>query len=450
MGVVKFIHVSDVHLGHQQFNLEHRFLDFGQAFRQVIDKALEEKVDFIIIGGDFFHKRAIDAETLRQAMELLEPLRQAEIPVIAIEGNHDKAFYQEKSSWLNLLNSLGYLRLLKPQFHEGKPVFTKWSREASGCVTEVAGVQIIGLGYLGATTAHRLSELGQEHTFRAVAGESIDSRPFTIMVLHAAIDKLLGQDLGGVKKEVLEGFRGKVDYLALGHIHARQEIDDWVFNPGSLENCHIDEAKEGREKGFYLVTVEGHKKNVQYINSNPRKVALKSIDISGALNPGEVRERVLKEIRRTGLEEFDQPLLQLVLKGEIDFSSITIDIAALTREIKEVTGCLYVEIQNHANLPSQEVESINGCTKSRNEIESQVLKQLVRTHCPDFREQAEELADLILKIKDAALTGEPPEEILNEISKRAEALPDIASSPGLVAAAGESGEGGDIGENQEG
>ncbi|ADG81872.1 metallophosphoesterase family protein [Thermincola potens] len=450
MAKVSFIHASDIHLGHRQFNLEQRFRDFGLAFKQVVDTALARKVDFVLIGGDFFHKRAIDAETLRQAMELLTPLKEAGIPVVAIEGNHDKAFYQEKSSWLNLLNALGYIKLLKPVYREGKVALAEWDREEGGCILEEQGMRIIGLGYLGATTAQRLEEIASELTFWA--GDK-GEKPFTVLLLHAAVDRLLGQDLGGVKKEILDSYRGQVDYIALGHIHARQEIDDWVYNPGSLENCHIDEAKEGREKGFYYVTVNGLEKKVEYIPASPRRVCILPIDITGSANPAEVREKIWQELRKAEVEKLDEPILQIVLKGEIEFSSLAIDVAALTKEIREGTQSLYVEVQNHANLPAENMEGKDRSMMTRAEIERQVLKQLVGRQHPAYRHFADELVSLVIKVKEASLNGEPARELIAEIEKLACELPEEDLSADMVAAAGgipavEGGEGVEDSENQ--
>lgn len=428
MSSFSFIHTSDVHLGHQQFNLEERFHDFGLAFRRVVDYALAKKVDFLIIGGDFFHKRAINAETLKQAMELLQPLKDSGIPVVAIEGNHDKAFYQDKSSWLKLLNSLGCLTLLKPVFVEGQISFTPWTIGIEGSVLETEAVRIVGLGYLGATTEQRLAE----------AAEHLPpSDKFTIMVLHAAVNKLLGQDLGGVKTEVLDAYRDKVDYLALGHIHSRME-DGWMFNPGSLENCHIDEAKEGREKGFYHVSVEGREMNVEYIPSQPRPVRLVHIDITGAADPAEVFRMVRHAVSDLQLKSLDKPMLQLILHGEICFSAVNIDSGQLARDIKESEDCLYVEIRNAANLPVDgDNDNLTGGI-DRSEIEKKIFKQLTARRLPQYRDFTDEIVNLIVRVKEAALAGESGEDIINRVSSLADILPEevISDSQDEIAAEG--------------
>ncbi len=55
-----FIHIADTHLGYEQYGVRERFNDFSRAFWDIIDEALKRPVDFVIIAGDLFNKRAID------------------------------------------------------------------------------------------------------------------------------------------------------------------------------------------------------------------------------------------------------------------------------------------------------------------------------------------------------------------------------------------------------
>ena len=48
---MKFSHISDTHLG-QYRSIKEREEDSYNAFRQTIEKSIEEKVDFVIFSGD--------------------------------------------------------------------------------------------------------------------------------------------------------------------------------------------------------------------------------------------------------------------------------------------------------------------------------------------------------------------------------------------------------------
>ena len=47
---MKFAHLADTHLGYRQFGLLEREKDFYEVFDKIIDKIIEEKVDFVLIG----------------------------------------------------------------------------------------------------------------------------------------------------------------------------------------------------------------------------------------------------------------------------------------------------------------------------------------------------------------------------------------------------------------
>jgi len=121
-----FIHIADTHLGYEQYGVRERFNDFSRAFWDIVDDALNRRVDFMVIAGDLFNKRAIDALTLIHAIEGLKKLKERGIPVVAIEGNHDRSYYRDGISWLQFLCHQQYLTLLAPRMRDGAPLLTTW------------------------------------------------------------------------------------------------------------------------------------------------------------------------------------------------------------------------------------------------------------------------------------------------------------------------------------
>src|SRR5258708_8631619 len=106
--------------------MRERFNDFRRAFWDIMGEAENRPVDFVVIAGDLFNKRAIDALTLIHAIEGLRKLKEKGIPVIAIEGNHDRSYYRDGVSWLQFLCHQEYLTLLAPRMREGVPLLTPW------------------------------------------------------------------------------------------------------------------------------------------------------------------------------------------------------------------------------------------------------------------------------------------------------------------------------------
>ena len=85
--VCTLLHAADAHLGYAQYGLDERQRDFYLAFRRMADDAIERQVDAVLLAGDLFHKRTVDANTLFQAVSVLAKLRQAGIRVARGHGD---------------------------------------------------------------------------------------------------------------------------------------------------------------------------------------------------------------------------------------------------------------------------------------------------------------------------------------------------------------------------
>ena len=48
---MRFIHTADIHLGYQQYGSRDRFYDFCQVFLTIVERAIEQQVDFILLDG---------------------------------------------------------------------------------------------------------------------------------------------------------------------------------------------------------------------------------------------------------------------------------------------------------------------------------------------------------------------------------------------------------------
>src|ERR1700732_3476228 len=98
---MRFLHIADIHLGCRRYLVEERTKDFFRAWYDVITTyAIPNKVDFVLIAGDFFDTRRVDPQAMNHAMAGLTLLKEAEIPVIAIEGNHDQHDSLSAHSWM--------------------------------------------------------------------------------------------------------------------------------------------------------------------------------------------------------------------------------------------------------------------------------------------------------------------------------------------------------------
>src|SRR5437588_5721683 len=188
-----FIHIADTHLGYEQYGVRERFNDFSRAFWDIIDDAVHREIDFMVIAGDLFHKRAIDALTLIHAIEGLKKLKARGIPVIAIEGNHDRSYYREGISWLQFLCHQEYLILLAPKMREGAPVLTLWNRETMlGSHVDLLGgrLRVYGLPWQGAATMRTIEGLVQALE-AARAGEEAEGIKYRLLMMHTGLEGIV-------------------------------------------------------------------------------------------------------------------------------------------------------------------------------------------------------------------------------------------------------------------
>ncbi len=404
----KFLHLSDVHLGYQQYNHKERFNDFGRAFLHIVDRAVAERVDFVVLGGDLFQKRAIDPPTLIQALEGLSRLKAAGIPVAAVEGNHEHAHYRDVFSWMEFLADRSYLALLNPSFKEGEMVLTPWDGNEGAYLDINNKVRIYGVKYYGASTPRVVEGLVE-----ALAGMDHSRLEYVILVMHAGLEGVLPHYSATLTHSQVAPLRDYVDYLALGHIHKPFEREDWIYNPGSPETCSIDEAA-WPERGYYLVEVDTartHKHTAQLIRNPRRTFRRLSLNVDTCESPEVLyaaAERRVKDEAPGGTN--DSPVVELALEGVLPFHRHELDVKRLEAIVQSALDPLLVRIADHT-VPT-EYEVSGDESKSRADLEREVVEDLVERDAR-YRPAAADWADLILDVKRMVLEGTSPERIVD-------------------------------------
>jgi DNA repair exonuclease SbcCD nuclease subunit len=412
--------MADCHLGYRQYNLRERFNDFGRAFHHVIDVAIAEKVDFVLLAGDLFHKRAIDALTLNQAMSALERLRNARIPCIAVQGNHEHAYFDDFIGWMEFLNLRQYLILLDADYVEGKPGLRPYTRPKGSYYDPIPGVRVHGLRYLGAGTAK-----GVDAYSAALAEIPRDGVEYSIFITHAGIEGEV-DGMSGLSMREWSCLRKHSDYVALGHIHKPFTRDDWIYNPGSLETCSSAEVA-WRERGYFLVEVdtarsEGPKHTVKLI-ANPRRpferLFLKTdlIESPEALykQAHELMSRRARDLGPTRLEPGTMPVVDFHLQGLLNFDRTAMSLSQFEAMAREILNALHPLIRNDTH--SADYAPASGETMNRQTLERHVLDNLFSRDAR-FAPRSRQWARLALDLKTLTLDGASPEVILDELEAR--------------------------------
>ncbi len=232
-----FVHAADLHLGYAQYNLDVRRRDFNSSFQELVDKTIELEPNFMILAGDIFEHARPSNSTLEVAITNFRRLRDAGIPVLAVDGSHDSAPNIITSTILNPLDSAGLIRYL-PR-HEG----ASWKNESC---------------YVYGVPNFRTARKTQEElpAFMERNKPTPDSSLFNIIVFHMALDipalKPPQMEAEALPELLPEGF----NYYAGGHIHTPYKSafkNGLLVYSGCTETVSYDDAKT--EKGFYHVKV---------------------------------------------------------------------------------------------------------------------------------------------------------------------------------------------------
>lgn len=416
----RFLHLSDVHLGYQQYNRKERFNDFGRAFLHIVDQAVSERVEFVVFAGDLFHKRTIDPPALIQAIEGLDRLKEAGIPVAAVEGNHERAHYRDVFSWMEFLADRGYLVLLNPSsFNEGVPVLTEWDGEVGAYLDltpdgDVTGgrVRIYGLKYYGASTGRVVDGL-----VKALAGQDHKGIDYVILMMHAGLEGVLPQYSATLSHSQIAPLREYVDYLALGHIHKPFEREGWVYNPGSPETCGFDEAA-WTDRGYYLVDVDTGKspKHSTRLIRNPRRSFLRlSLSVDSYSSPealyAAAEDLARQESARHAAGSW--PVVELTLEGVLPFDRRELDLRRLEFIVQAAFDPLLPRVTNRS-VPT-EFEVGGDESKSRADLEREVIQGLVERDAR-YRPLAADWTQVVLDVKRLALEGTSPDGIVDYLA----------------------------------
>ncbi|HZS76603.1 MAG TPA: exonuclease SbcCD subunit D [Ktedonobacteraceae bacterium] len=428
-----FIHIADLHLGYEQYGVRERFNDFSRAFWDIIDDGIQRDIDFLVIAGDLFNKRAIDALTLLHAIEGLKRLKERGIPVVAIEGNHDRSYYREGVSWLQFLCHEGYLMLLTPRMHNGAPVLSTWQPETmlGSHVDLLDGrLRVYGLPWQGAATVRTMEGMAQ------ALGEAKDEEDaagieYRLLMMHTGVEGIVPRIQGLPTMAQFSTLKPHVDYLALGHVHKPFEFDGWMYNPGSTETCGLEEAA-WEDRGYYYVEIDTDGMNgdgllkrhrATHLVSKRRPFVRHELRVDGLNEPNEVYALLEGYCRRERFRyetEALRPLVQVNLVGTLSFDAGALDMSHMESIVYTMFEPLYVRIENNTNDQDYVPDGgeIDGRDRSTwHELERRVFEELVGRD-NRYLIHREEWGKVVADLKRMALDQDDPAHIAQYLREK--------------------------------
>ncbi|HMQ02315.1 MAG TPA: exonuclease SbcCD subunit D [Pyrinomonadaceae bacterium] len=412
---MKFLHIADVHLGCTRYQLPESPRDFFDAWVDVLQKyGIDEKVDFVIMCGDFFHKRSVPPESMNYAVAGLQLMKDAGIPVIAIEGNHDQRATDSDYSWLRSLANWNLLILLEPSNVDGRIVYRPWEAEyGKGGYIDVGRARIFGSHWYGASANWAIPMLID------ALGENQREGAFHILMLHTDVEGHQTHPLPAISVTSLKELKTVTDYVGLGHTHMHYEIDNWAFNPGSIEVTNISEFRETR--GAFVVQVDEannvEARHVQDYRQRPFQRLRFAVD--GYAEASDVTADLISMVEREARpasSDGPAPIIEITLVGRLGIPNSLLELPKIREDVKGLTGALHVRIKNHS-IPvefavGEDVEADEG----RESVERRVIEDLV-VRDNRFKLRGEKMARLVVGVKRQALGGEHPEKIADLIGQ---------------------------------
>lgn len=271
---MKILHFADLHLGVERYGhinpdtgLSTRLEDFLKALDQVVEYALENKIDLVLFCGDTYKTREPTQTQQREFAKRINRLSTNDIPIFLLIGNHDLPNAIGRATTTEIFDTLAI-----------KNVYVSNHPELYRIPTKSGIIQIASLPWLRRSTLltkeetknlnfTQLNEKLQQVLTNIIATNASKLDPALPAILAAHV-WVSGARVGsektmtiGQEHALLPGnvANPAFDYIALGHIHRRQVLspNPPVVYAGSLER--LDFGEEEDDKGFYLVEINPDK-----------------------------------------------------------------------------------------------------------------------------------------------------------------------------------------------
>ena len=268
---MKILHFADLHLGVESYGridpttgLSSRLLDFLKALDQLVDYAIDNKIDLVLFCGDAYKSREPTQTQQREFARRIYRLSSSGIPIFLLIGNHDLPNAIGKATTTEIFDTL----TVKNVYVSNRPGVYR-------IPTPSGDIQVVSLPWLRRSalltkedtknlTFEQINQRLQAAMTEVIAAKAKELDPELPAVLAAHVwvtgaqvgsesSMTIGQEHALMVSNVAHP---AFDYIALGHIHKHQVLNENppVVYAGSLERLDFGEADDG--KGFYLVEIE--------------------------------------------------------------------------------------------------------------------------------------------------------------------------------------------------
>jgi exonuclease SbcD len=326
--VVKVIHFADVHLGVENYGrldphtgMFSRLTDFLSSIDTVIDTALHTEADLVVFAGDAYKTRDPSPTYQREFARRIRRLSKAGLPTVLVAGNHDVPNAVGRAHTMEIFRTLDVEHVHVARSPDVLDIETRHGPVQVGVLPWITRSGLLTRQEYKNRSLEEVDDLLLERIETILIGEQglvsrLQPDAPHILVAHGTVEGavygsersvMLGQEIVlplGLLKDP------NWDYVALGHIHKHQAIEEErappVVYPGSIERIDFGEEKE--PKGFVLAEVERGHCTWQFERLDVRRFVTVSVTADGedptaqivqAIEQKAVKNAVVRVIVRT-------------------------------------------------------------------------------------------------------------------------------------------------------
>ena len=269
---MRILHFSDLHIGVENYGrpdpatgLSTRLGDFLRSLDEVVETALNEQVDLVLMAGDAYKGRDPSQTQQREFAKRLARLSNAGIPSFLLVGNHDLPAAAGRATAVEIFPTLDV-----PNVYVGSSLDIYRLDTPSGPLQVLAVPWPRRSAMLGREDSRGLTidQLREELERRMTDGiearaRQLDPDTPAILAAHVTVNSatvgtersmMLGSD-HALQLSALD--RPELEYVALGHIHKHQVLRQgppMIVYSGSLQR--VDFTEENDEKGFCVIELD--------------------------------------------------------------------------------------------------------------------------------------------------------------------------------------------------
>lgn len=300
MQAIKFIHCADIHLGTPfgtaatMPSAAFRLLREApvSALKKIVDAAIEENVDFVLIAGDVFDGPVINLRDLRFFTSEMIRLEKHGIQCLTICGNHDPLnIWPEKWGFPDNFYLFGSEISVRRVERDGVPL-----------------ADIVGFSYPA-----------KEVASKALAGYKIKSDIPAIGMLHTAMVSGRDSYVPCSKDELMDC---GLDYWALGHVHqgrVANEDNPAIIWSGAPQKLSPNEVGAG---GFNIVEVDDKGDFTRrFVIADTVRFGEITVDVSDCPAIGNLADSIVATVRAASVEEGTNLIYRINVKGHCEFAA---------------------------------------------------------------------------------------------------------------------------------